>query len=398
MKNLSNTMLAAIVLFLLPLFCFADNSLNVIINEIAWMGTNISANDEWIELYNNTNSDIDLNDWKLIVKDGVPEINLNGKILAQDFFILERTDDTTVPDIPSNIIYTGALNNNGEYLQLIDEQGNIIDEIDCLPPTNTLVGGWIAGDNKTKQTMERVGNKWQTSKEAGGSPGKKNTKTEAFPTPGIEELTPQASRETPGVDLDGIIINEVLPSPEGPDAENEYIEIYNKNDFEADISYWQIQDVQGKIKVFIFPFNTTIQGLNYLVFYRPQTKITLNNSGDRLKLLKPNAEIADEIYYEKTEIGQSFNKIGEIWEWSENLTPGKENAKTEVEPQNQETKTEVRPQEKPEVGPQNEELPQIPNNFFSILLTGLPISLGSGGLILALKRKMKYHKNIKYVN
>ena len=32
----------------------------VIVSEIAWMGTTTSSNDEWIELYNNTGSAIDL--------------------------------------------------------------------------------------------------------------------------------------------------------------------------------------------------------------------------------------------------------------------------------------------------------------------------------------------------
>ena len=42
--------LAFFTLFLL-LFapvCFAANSLDVVINEIAWMGTLVSYNDEWI--------------------------------------------------------------------------------------------------------------------------------------------------------------------------------------------------------------------------------------------------------------------------------------------------------------------------------------------------------------
>jgi len=387
-----STFVYVLCLLAIPFFSLATN--NVVINEIAWMGTNISANDEWIELYNNTNSDIDLNEWKLFAQDGTPEINLNGKILAKGFFILERTDDTTVSDIPADIIYAGALSNNGEYLQLTDPQDNTLDKVDCS-------NGWIAGDNKTKQTMERVGDNWQTSKKAGGTPKAENNEKIKFPLKETEQH-PQENMEVQPQKIaypNGIVINEVLPSPKGSDAENEYIEIFNKNDFKVDISEWSLQDIKGAIKTFVFPSNTIIQTLNYLVFYRPQTKITLNNSGDGLKLLKPNTEIADEIYYEKAELGKSFNRIEEIWEWSLNLTPGKEN-KTEVQLQEipgvkdfPTHKTEVRLQEKPEVGLQNS---QLSNNFFSILLTGLPISLVSGGLILALKRKMKYHKNIKY--
>ncbi|PIP24309.1 MAG: hypothetical protein COX35_01265, partial [Candidatus Nealsonbacteria bacterium CG23_combo_of_CG06-09_8_20_14_all_37_18] len=38
----------------------AANPLDVVINEIAWMGTVNLANDEWIELYNNAESPISL--------------------------------------------------------------------------------------------------------------------------------------------------------------------------------------------------------------------------------------------------------------------------------------------------------------------------------------------------
>ena len=40
--------------------------LTVVINEIAWMGTSATnSSDEWIELYNNSSTSIDLADWTL---------------------------------------------------------------------------------------------------------------------------------------------------------------------------------------------------------------------------------------------------------------------------------------------------------------------------------------------
>lgn len=152
-----------ILLILSPVFCSAS----VVINEIAWMGTETSYNNEWIELYNDSDSDIILDEWKLISEDGSPEINLQGQIPAKGFFLLERTDDETIPNITADMIYKGSLNNDGEYLKLIDNQGTIIDEIDCST-------GWLAGDNKNKQTMERILNGWQTSQEPGGSPKQLN--------------------------------------------------------------------------------------------------------------------------------------------------------------------------------------------------------------------------------
>ncbi len=168
MKDLSRA--AAILLFfLLPFVIQAANSLEVIINEIAWMGGESSYNDEWGELYNNSDSPINLEGWILKATDGTPKINLTGTIAGKSFYLLERTDDNTVPDIPADQIYTGALGNIGERLELYDGSGNLIDLVDCS-------SGWFAGDNKTKQTMEKVGSEnWQMSQNPGGTPKAKNS-------------------------------------------------------------------------------------------------------------------------------------------------------------------------------------------------------------------------------
>lgn len=144
----------------------------VAINEIAWMGTTGSANDEWMELFNPGDESVDLTGWVLSAADDVPLIQLSGLIEAQGFYLLERTDDDSVLGIAADKIYTGALSNSGERLYLKDGAGNIIDEVDCAT-------GWFAGDNVTKKTMQRKdvmvsgssSENWQTSQEVGGSPG-----------------------------------------------------------------------------------------------------------------------------------------------------------------------------------------------------------------------------------
>jgi hypothetical protein len=125
--------------------------MDVAINEIAWMGTIFSSSDEWIELYNNTNSPIDLTGWSLRAADGAPDIFLAGIIPAKSYFLLERTDDETVKDIKADQIYTGALEDKGEDLQLRDAFTNLIDSVLC--ETN---GSWFAGEKDGAYTMERI--------------------------------------------------------------------------------------------------------------------------------------------------------------------------------------------------------------------------------------------------
>lgn len=133
----------------------AASSGDVVINEVAWMGTAASSSDEWIELKNNTNSPIDLAGWRLVAEDGTPDIALSGSIPAEGFFLLERKDDATVSDIVADQLYgtdyyTWALHNDGEHLVLTNDAGAIIDEIDAST-------GWFAGQASPDYlTMERA--------------------------------------------------------------------------------------------------------------------------------------------------------------------------------------------------------------------------------------------------
>ena len=43
---------------------------DVSINEVAWMGTKANSADEWVELYNSSDLDIDVGGWKLYESGG----------------------------------------------------------------------------------------------------------------------------------------------------------------------------------------------------------------------------------------------------------------------------------------------------------------------------------------
>ncbi|WP_231572617.1 phospholipase D-like domain-containing protein [Halobacillus sp. BBL2006] len=123
----------------------AATTQDVVISEIAWMGTDVSYNDEWIELYNNTSSSISVDGWTLNTTDGSPAIQLSGTIPAGGYYLLERTDDSTVSSVAGDIIYTGSLSNSGETLELRDENQTLLDSVNA----------WYAGENASKATMER---------------------------------------------------------------------------------------------------------------------------------------------------------------------------------------------------------------------------------------------------
>ena len=165
-KTFSFTILIEILaaFFLFMPSAHAANPGDVVINEIAWMGTEASTSDEWIELYNTTASDIDLTGWTLDAADGTPNITLSGTIPAHGYFLLERTEDDTIPTLTEDQIYTGALENGGESLTLADSGSNTIDT------ANSDGGAWPAGTNSPRASMERISPflpdadaNWQTS-------------------------------------------------------------------------------------------------------------------------------------------------------------------------------------------------------------------------------------------
>jgi hypothetical protein len=122
---------------------------DVVVSEIAWMGTAAPATDEWIELYNNTSSTIDLTGWTLNAADGTPSISLSGSVPPGAFFLLERTDDAPVPGVAADQTYSGGLGNDGEDLVLRDSASTIIDRVDCS-------SGWFAGHADARVPMVRV--------------------------------------------------------------------------------------------------------------------------------------------------------------------------------------------------------------------------------------------------
>lgn len=129
----------------------------LVINEVAWAGTAAGSTDEWIELYNLTTEPIDLTGWTLIFGDISIDLGgaADGVIAPGGYFLLERSDDETVSDITADLIYRGALSNDGVLLRLLDPTGATIDTANA-----GWEEGWVAGSAGTGDlpyaTMERI--------------------------------------------------------------------------------------------------------------------------------------------------------------------------------------------------------------------------------------------------
>ncbi len=143
--------LVVVSLFFLPTLVYGS----VTINEVAWMGGTVSANHEWIELYNSGRAAVSLAGWTL--SDGMNlTIPLTGEIGSGAYAVLERTSEESAPGA-AWLIYTGALVNTGATLVLRDGTGGVMDQV---------AGGenWqnIGGDNVTKETAQYTNSGWVT--------------------------------------------------------------------------------------------------------------------------------------------------------------------------------------------------------------------------------------------
>jgi len=144
----------------------------VVINEVAWAGTEADSQDEWIELLNNTDETVDLTGWTLRWKRKQPAtrkeenwkvVELIGTIAPSGFYLLERRHNETVSDLDSDLLYDTVppyqleLVDLGEVMELVDADGGVVDTANADRPERD---GWAAGtgpnDVPPFGTMERI--------------------------------------------------------------------------------------------------------------------------------------------------------------------------------------------------------------------------------------------------
>lgn len=137
-----------------------------------------------------------------------------------------------------------------------------------------------------------------------------------------EELDELSSTE----DYTGLIINELLPDPAAPstDTEGEFIELFNGSN--KDIALLGLSLVSGitTTKSFSLP-PVSLASRGYLVFFAPESRLSLANGGGRVQLLNPGGRVLDQTSYDKAIPGASWARNNNEWSWNNALTPGQVN-------------------------------------------------------------------------
>jgi methionine-rich copper-binding protein CopC len=268
--------------FISPKTCLGENE-SVRINELF---PNPFGDDdkEFIELYNESEKDIDISKWK--VKDDTK----TGKYIFPD--------KTEIKSGGYIVVYKEkfkfALDNTGEEkVYLFDEKG---EDVDTISYKNSIEGS----------SYNYSSEEWYWN---------------ILPTPGEKN----SEKSKPKEYSSKIRINEILPNPSGDESKDEYIELYNYSNEDIDLENWEMRD-SGSVK-YELPKNTEIKKGKYLAIYRKDFKFAINNSNETIYLFNPNGvEVSKVLLGNKSfdsDISYGFDGVG--WKRSSFLTPEKEN-------------------------------------------------------------------------
>ncbi len=341
--------------------------LSLVINEVAWAGTECNSSSEWVELYNPGSTPINLSGWSLVgynpyYSTGVFNISLTGTILAGNYFLLADNKDL-FQDNPVPDQYTTTLNliNNYQSLQLKSPGGTLVDSANYYgvnyywpagsaspnyatmerydPPGGSIsydsASAWVtfAGPSSVSSiTLDACGNPVQ------GTPGRANWATTVTETPSpLPTKTSQPTITPAPTPVPAVVLNEILPRPGSDwngDGEvnngDEFIEVENLGPGIADLTGWQLEvvpnDGSGSFTLPSLQLNPSERA----VFFGSTTNLLLEDSGDTVSLVDSDNITEDAFTYPAVlQPDDSWCRIRDgIGYWRDGCfpTPGFENA------------------------------------------------------------------------
>lgn len=125
-----------------------------------------------------------------------------------------------------------------------------------------------------------------------------------------------------------VVVTEVLPDPASPatDARDEFVELYNPTSEEINLEGYVIQTGSDLGYEFQIPDGITIAPHKYRLFYARNASLTLTNSGGRVRVVDPEGNTASNVLiYPDASIGASWGRLQGSFQWSERTTPGSDN-------------------------------------------------------------------------
>jgi phosphatidylserine/phosphatidylglycerophosphate/cardiolipin synthase-like enzyme len=268
---------------------------------------------EWVEVYNNGNSDFDVSGWNLTDSAGnsisLDQYHMIGYDSSVPSTWLIEAGGYRIVAVNSTASY-GVLNNGQEELFL----------------------KWPNGTISEKVTWNNAYSGMSLNKNAMGL-----METSVFPTAGMENSQPIASIINAS---SNISFNEVLPNATADGniyaSGGEWLELFNSGNSDLDLSGWSIKDGMGNITSLngsLVNSGTTILVDGYrIVEFTAGTRLW--EDWNYLTLFNPSGEIVDVLHWDANH-GENNSLISQPdftlpWQPSPFNTPGEQNPSTGI--------------------------------------------------------------------
>ncbi len=328
MKYFTLLLVSLIVMSFLPANRLLAASSSVVISEVS-MGSGTDATDEYIVWHNNSSGDVDISGWSIQYKASTGTSWSKKGTVGQGVSVPAHDDYIFATKITADATMTSGLAQAGGNLRIVDGQGEVIDQL-----------AWGNGDAPETQAVvacnpgESLSRKMDTEDLVAQDSDNNATDFEVIGSaivspvePGADELVADAAKADASIEnTANVLINELLPDPVTPlsDATDEFIELYNPDGETVSLKGWSLVD-KSDHKYIIG--DVQLAGHSYAVFYSKDTKISLNNDGDEVRLLSPNGELIDSSpNYDKAKSGLSWGLVDGAWVWTVESTPGSLNS------------------------------------------------------------------------
>jgi len=330
-------------LFVATLLVFAKptraGSDGVYFSEIAWRGSSVSTADEFIELINLSDNDIDLRGWQVLdLIKNEPMVNISsGTIKPRGYFLIanstrdhQYSKGESVLNIDPDLVESDiSLSNSDFEIALVNPAGETVDTAgDGREPFFGEYEGQIASMARKNPILNGdLEDAWEPTK------FRKNIDPSI-----LDYATPENSSvgetEEPPVEntpvYDKIRLTEIMLHPErdyngdgNVNSADEWIEIANIGEESTNLKGWAIADRSGKQFAF---GESTLEPFGFFVLSKNESGISINDSGETLTLSSPNNDVIDKVEIPSARSYESsYSRWADQWYFSTSITPGRIN-------------------------------------------------------------------------
>lgn len=292
----------------------------VFINEFLPNPDGTDRGQEYIELVNVGTTAVDLTGWTLGDEANPVRHTFDGTVIepGDGIVVFDQGDHSAIDRAINSSTGSLSLNNTGDTLSLVDATGAIIDEV-------------VYHSSKSGMAWNR---KEDMAKDA--------------PFTWHDEVLDAAGTLSPGTRVDGlafnyepvpefhVVINELLPDPEGTDRGGEWVEFVNVGPDAADLTGFTVYDASGLRHDF---GAVVLEVGEHLVLFdqgdhsevpgainSSSGSLSLNNSGDALTLYDAEGVLHDQVSWGTSRTGESWNRavdalLGAELAWHSDVSP-----------------------------------------------------------------------------